>query len=51
MIVSQFALFFFKIKLIKMILDRLGDNPIYVAFDLDCLDSTVAPVKQILKLW
>ena len=27
----------------KMILDRLGDNPIYVTFDLDCLDSTVAP--------
>ena len=26
-----------------MILDRLGDNPIYVTFDLDCLDSTVAP--------
>ena len=26
-----------------MILDRLGDNPIYVTFDLDCLDATVAP--------
>jgi len=27
----------------KMILDRLGDNPIYITFDLDCLDATVAP--------
>ena len=26
-----------------MILDRLGDNPIYVTFDLDCLDAAVAP--------
>jgi guanidinopropionase len=30
-------------KCAKMILDRLGDNPIYVTFDLDCLDTTVAP--------
>ncbi|MAH03102.1 MAG: agmatinase [Candidatus Pelagibacter sp.] len=30
-------------KCCKMILDRLGDNPIYVTFDLDCLDATVAP--------
>ena len=30
-------------KCSKMILDRLGDNPIYVTFDLDCLDTTVAP--------
>ncbi len=30
-------------KCSKMILDRLGDNPIYVTFDLDCLDATVAP--------
>ena len=30
-------------KCIKMILDRLGDNPIYVTFDLDCLDPSVAP--------
>ena len=27
----------------KMILDRLDDKPIYVTFDLDCLDVTVAP--------
>ena len=30
-------------KCSKMILDRVGDNPIYVTFDLDCLDATVAP--------
>jgi len=30
-------------KCSKMILDRLGDNPIYVTFDLDCLDANVAP--------
>ncbi len=30
-------------KCVKMILDRLGDNPIYVTFDLDCLDPAVAP--------
>ena len=27
----------------EMILNRLDDKPIYVTFDLDCLDSTVAP--------
>jgi len=27
----------------KMILDRLDDKPVYVTFDLDCLDVTVAP--------
>ena len=30
-------------KCSKMILDRLGDNPIYITFDLDCLDAAVAP--------
>jgi guanidinopropionase len=30
-------------KCVKKILDRIGDNPIYVTFDLDCLDPTVAP--------
>ena len=30
-------------KCSKMILDRLGDNRIYITFDLDCLDVTVAP--------
>ena len=27
----------------EMILSRLDDEPIYVTFDLDCLDPTVAP--------
>jgi len=27
----------------KMILDRLGNNPVYITFDLDCLDAAVAP--------
>ena len=26
-----------------MILERLDDKPIYITFDLDCLDPTVAP--------
>ena len=26
-----------------MIQERVGDSPIYVTFDLDCLDVTVAP--------
>ena len=27
----------------KIILDRLGDAPIYITFDLDCMDPTVCP--------
>jgi guanidinopropionase len=27
----------------EMILERLDDKPIYITFDLDCLDATVAP--------
>ena len=30
-------------KCSKMILEKLGDKPIYITFDLDCLDPTVAP--------
>jgi len=30
-------------KCSKMILERLDDKPIYITFDLDCLDATVAP--------
>ena len=26
-----------------MILERLDDKPIYITFDLDCLDASVAP--------
>ena len=30
-------------KCSEMILERLDDKPIYITFDLDCLDPTVAP--------
>ena len=30
-------------KCSKMILERLDNKPIYITFDLDCLDPTVAP--------
>ena len=30
-------------KCIEMIQERVGDAPIYITFDLDCLDVTVAP--------
>jgi len=33
----------------EMILSRLGDKPIYVTFDLDCLDSSVAPAVANLE--
>ncbi len=28
---------------IRIVQERLGDNPVYITFDLDCLDPTVAP--------
>ena len=31
----------------EMILSRLDDKPVYVTFDLDCLDSSVAQQSQI----
>jgi len=33
----------------EMILNRLDDKPIYVTFDLDCLDSSVAPAVANLE--
>lgn len=30
-------------KCIDIVNDRLGDEPVYITFDLDCLDPTVAP--------
>ncbi|MQA11848.1 MAG: agmatinase [Pseudonocardiaceae bacterium] len=30
-------------KVIETILERVGDTPLYITFDLDCLDATVAP--------
>ena len=32
-----------------MIRDRVGDGPVYVTFDLDCLDPTVAPAVSNLE--
>jgi guanidinopropionase len=34
---------------IDIILDRLGDAPVYITFDLDCLDPTVAPAVANLE--
>ena len=28
---------------IEIVRERIGDAPVYVTFDLDCLDTTVAP--------
>ena len=33
----------------EMILSRLDDKPVYVTFDLDCLDSSVAPAVANLE--
>ena len=30
-------------RVIQIIHDRIGDRPVYITFDLDCLDPTVAP--------
>ncbi len=30
-------------NIIDMIQNRIGDTPLYITFDLDCLDATVAP--------
>ena len=30
-------------KCIEIIRERIGDRPVYITFDLDCLDPTVAP--------
>ncbi len=36
-------------KCIDIIGERLGDEPIYITFDLDCLDPTVAPAVSNLE--
>ena len=36
-------------KCINKILDKLNDKPIYITFDLDCLDCTVAPAVSNLE--
>jgi guanidinopropionase len=33
----------------RIIDERLGDEPVYVTFDLDCLDATVAPAVSNLE--
>ena len=30
-------------RCLEIILERVGDKPLYITFDLDCLDATVAP--------
>jgi guanidinopropionase len=34
---------------VKIINDRIGDAPIYITFDLDCLDPTIAPAVSNLE--
>ena len=34
---------------IKIIRERIGDTPLYITFDLDCLDPTVAPAVANLE--
>ena len=36
-------------KTAKMMLDNLDDKPIYITFDLDCLDPTIAPAVSNLE--
>ena len=33
----------------ELIRERIGDAPVYVTFDLDCLDPTVAPAVSNLE--
>ena len=36
-------------EVIKDTLDKVGDNPIYITFDLDSLDATVAPAVSNIE--
>ena len=36
-------------QVIKKIKSTLGDNPVYITFDLDCLDPTIAPAVSNLE--
>jgi guanidinopropionase len=36
-------------RTIETILDRIGDLPVYITFDLDCLDPSVAPAVSNLE--
>ena len=35
--------------IIKKIKSTLGNNPVYITFDLDCLDPTIAPAVSNLE--
>ena len=36
-------------RTMELIVDRLGDAPVYITFDLDCLDPTIAPAVANLE--
>ena len=36
-------------RCIDIIQKRIGDSPLYITFDLDCLDPTVAPAVSNLE--
>ena len=36
-------------KCVEIIRERIGDTPLYITFDLDCLDPTVAPAVSNLE--
>lgn len=36
-------------RTMERIVDRLGDAPVYITFDLDCLDPTIAPAVANLE--
>ena len=36
-------------KCLRMILNKLDSNPIYITFDLDCLDPTIAPAVSNIE--
>lgn len=36
-------------KSVEIIRERLGDMPVYITFDLDCLDPTIAPAVSNLE--
>jgi guanidinopropionase len=36
-------------RTIEVVLDRVGDSPVYITFDLDCLDPSVAPAVSNLE--
>lgn len=33
----------------EMFLDRIGDSPVYITFDLDCLDPSIAPAVSNIE--